>query len=291
MRLGAKWQSSWGIISPQLDEARLESVRVGDEWVDVARVGHGDPVVLVPGLAGSWKLVLPLARRLARRFEVFACGFRDDRLSASGLHGASRRVWELSEYASDLACLIEALGLECPLVFGVSFGGAIALELAVEHPHRLGGLIVQGAAARFRATIGSTIARLVLQRFPLPSDNRFVNQFSHLLYGGTPKPGPLVDFVVDRIWETDQGVMADRLVQLESFDVRDRLWRIQVPTLVLAGGRDVIVPPAHQKELADGIPGARFEIIEDAGHVAFLTHRGEVARHARRHLRVIRAPA
>src|SRR5262249_59652452 len=102
------------------------------------------------------------------------------------------------------------------------------------------------------------------------------NEFFHLLFGTKPEPGPLLDFVVERIWETDQSVMAQRLAQLESFDVSDRLWRIDVPTLVLAGGRDVIVPPARQRALADSIAGARFEIIEGAGHVGFLTHRAEV---------------
>ena len=96
------------------------------------------------------------------------------------------------------------MGLEAPAVFGVSFGGAIALELAAEHPDRLGALIVHGVEAAFRPTIGSKIARRVLERFPLPSDSRFINQFFHLLFGSKPEPGPLVDFVVDRIWETGQ---------------------------------------------------------------------------------------
>ena len=100
----------------------------------------------------------------------------------------------------------------------------------------------------------------MLERFPLPSDNRFVNQFFHLLYGAKPEPGPLVDFVVDRIWETDQSVMAQRLAQLESFDVSDRLWKIDVPTLVLAGARDVIVPVARQQSAGRAgspVPGSR----------------------------------
>ena len=52
---------------------------------------------------------------------------------------ASRgRARDIGEYAQDLAFLIDHLGLECPAVLGVSFGGAIALEFAAEHPHRLG---------------------------------------------------------------------------------------------------------------------------------------------------------
>ncbi len=132
--------------------------------------------------------------------------------------------------------------------------------------------------------MASSIARRVLERYPLPNDSPFVNQFFNLLYGRKPEPGPLVDFVVERIWETGQGVMARRLAQLESFDVSDQLWRIDVPTLVLAGGRDVIVPPSRQQALAKSIAGAQYEVLPDAGHIGFLTHRAEFVRGVRQAL-------
>jgi pimeloyl-ACP methyl ester carboxylesterase len=286
MRLAAKWRTNWAMVSPGLglDQERVEAVRLGDECVDLLRLGHGDPLVLVPGLAGSWKLVLPLARSLARHFHVIVYGLRGDRASWGGPGDPLRTVSDIGEHANDLARLIEKLGLGCPAVLGVSFGGAIALEFAAEHPQGLSALIVHGAEARFRTNMGSTIARRVLERFPLPSDNRFVNQFFNLLYGAKPEPGPLTDFVVDRIWETDQSVMANRLAQLESFDVSDRLWRIDVPTLVVAGARDAIVPAARQKALAESIAGARFQLVENAGHVGFLTHRADIVRNVQRHL-------
>jgi pimeloyl-ACP methyl ester carboxylesterase len=137
--------------------------------------------------------------------------------------------------------------------------------------------------------MASAIARRVLERYPLPNNSPFVNQFFHLLHGKKPEPGPLVDFVVDRIWETGQGVMARRLAQLESFDVSERLWQIDVPTLVLAGSRDVVVPASRQQALAGAIAGAQFQVLEDAGHIGFLTHRAEVVRGVCRHLKRARA--
>jgi pimeloyl-ACP methyl ester carboxylesterase len=288
MRLAAKWQTSWSIMSSCADAERVHSVRMERGWMDVLRLGKGDPIVLIPGLAGGWKLVLPLAQRLARDFAVFAVGFRDER-SLWGADSSGLPIGDIADYADDVAGAMEILGLECPTVLGISFGGAIALELAVEYPHRLGGLIVHGAEARFHVTLGSKVARRVLERFPLPTDNCFVNQFFHLLYGAKPEPGPLVDFVVDRIWETEQRVMARRLALLEAFDVSDRLWRIEVPTLVLAGLRDIIVPASRQRVLAQGILGAQFEVIENAGHIGFLTHTTEVVRNVSRHLRRVKA--
>ena len=283
MRLAAKWRPDW-TWEVDLGTETPQPVQIGGEWVDVLRVGRGRPLVLVPGLAGGWKLLWPLAQRLARHFEVHLCGLRGDRDPWIGLEGGPGVPLDLSEYAHDLKDLIDRLGLSAPAVMGVSFGGAVALQFAIEYPDDLSALMVYGADSRFRTSMASTIARRVLERYPLPKDSPFVNQFFHLLYGRKPEPGPVVDFVIERIWETGQGVMARRLAQLESFDISDQLWRIDVPTLVQAGTRDVIVPTARQRTLADSIAGARFQAIDDSGHIGFLTHRADVVRGVRQHL-------
>jgi len=288
MRLAAKWRPDW-TWEVEYGPGRPDPVLIGGEWVDVLRVGRGRPLVLVPGLAGGWKLLWPLAQGLARTFEVFLFGLRGDRDPWIGLDGGPGLPWDLEEYAHDLKDLMDRMGLSSPAVMGVSFGGAIALEFAVRYPRGLGALLIHGGDARFRTTIASSIARRVLERYPLPSNSPFVNQFFHLLYGKKPEPGPIVDFVIERIWETGQGVMARRLAQLESFDITDQLWRVDVPTLVLAGGRDVIVPAARQRALADSIAGAEFQMIQDAGHIGFLTHRAEVVRAARRFMNRVNA--
>ena len=71
--------------------------------------------------------------------------------------------------------------------------------------------------------------------------------------------------------------MAARLRGLEGFDLSDRLWEIDSPTLVLGGTKDVVISPARQRALAAAIPDSRFEAIEGAGHVGFLTHRSDFA--------------
>ena len=279
MRVAAKRRASWG-MAIRCREEHEERVSVRAGWVQVARFGEGSPIVLIPGLAGGWRLLAPLAQRLASRHSVFICGLRGD-----GRPFSRNLATDLTVYAEDVATVIDHFGLERPAIMGVSFGAAVALELASGYPGRVGALIVQGAEATFETSLGSRIARRVLERYSLPTDNGFLNQFFHLLHGGKPKSQAFADFLVERCWETDQSVMAHRLALLETFDLSDRLWSIEAPTLVLAGSRDVIVPPFRQKQLAGSIAGARFEMIEGAGHVAFLTHRGEVARHVVRMLR------
>ena len=77
----------------------FESVRIGGEWVDVVRMGRGDPLVLVPGLAGSWKLLFPLARMLARHFDVIFPGLRGDGSRWGDLESQPSRACDVGEYA------------------------------------------------------------------------------------------------------------------------------------------------------------------------------------------------
>ena len=272
MRIAAKRRANW-LMSDSLYEGRQRPVRVGSDRFEVVEVGRGEPIVVVPGLAGGWKLLTPLARALAKNHRVILYNYRDEYDSLS-----NRLATRIGDHARDLDGLINALGLERPTLFGVSFGGAVALEYAVDHPARVGRLVVSGMEAQFRASVGSTIARRVLERFPLPADNPFVNQFFNLLHAGRSDSGQISEFVVDRCWATDQGVMARRLAMLESFDVADRLWRLDMDTLILAGSRDVVVPPGRQRALAASIPGAHYEVMAGAGHVGFLTHSAEAAR-------------
>lgn len=137
--------------------------------------------------------------------------------------------------------------------------------------------MVQGAGARFERSLLQRVAGAVLTRYPLPSDNPFVNQFFNLLFGSKQRQGPLFDFVTRQCWQTDQSVMAHRFGLVEQFDLTGRLERIRVPTLVLAGDRDLLVSERSLTELCQGIPHSRCVRLEGGGHLAFVTLPGRVA--------------
>src|SRR5262249_23489779 len=121
------------------------------------------------------------------------------------------------------------------------------------------------------------VAGTILTRYPLPSDNPFVNQFFNLLFGGRQEPGPLFQFVTRQCWQTDQSVMAHRFRLVEQFDMEGRLERIRVPTLVLAGDRDLLVSETSLKQLCHGVPQSKLVRLPGCGHLAFVTQPRRVA--------------
>ncbi len=242
--------------------------------------GEGPPLILVPGLAGGYELMGPLARMLAGHFRVISYQLRgeDDPF-------ALRQRFGLPELVDDLAELIEWLGLESPAVMGVSFGGILALELAARYPTRLRQLIVQGVGPRFERGFLQQIAGSILSCFPLPSDNAFVNQFFNLLFGGRKRPVSLFDFVTRQCWQTDQSVIAHRFHLAEEFDMVERLHRVRVPTLILSGERDLLVSPESLQLLKTGIKRSKVVELEGCGHLAFAMQPERIADEVRRFLR------
>ncbi len=242
--------------------------------VDYRIWGEGEPIVLVPGLAGGMGLLGPLARLLSRDHKVICYQLRGEDNCF-----AIRRPFDLQDLVYDLREFVDSLGVETPSLLGVSFGGAIALEFAARYPGRIGKLMVQGAGSRFMPGMLQKIAGTVLSRFPLPFDNPFVNQFFNLLFGRPEQAGPLLDFVTQQIWSTDQSVMAHRFQLIESFNMQAKLASIRVPTLVLAGEKDVLVPRRNLQELCRGLPKGQLVRVPQAGHLAFVTHAPQVAAH------------
>ncbi len=241
--------------------------------------GDGPPLVLVPGLAGGFELLGPLARLLAQNFQVISYQLRgeDDCF-------ALRRRFDLPDLVADLREFLDWFGLERPPIFGVSFGGVLALELAMRCPNRLQALITQGVGARFERGLLQQVAGWVLSRYPLPSDSPFVNQFFNLLFGARQEPGPLFEFVTRQCWQTDQSVMTHRFHLVESFDPGSRLGKVRVPTLLMAGARDLLVSPQSLCDLANGLADARRIDLPGCGHLAFVTRPERVADEVKRFL-------
>ena len=117
--------------------------------------GEGRPVVLLHGVASNARIWSPVAPLLTPRFRVLAVDQRG--------HGQSDKPssgYDFPSVVGDVRELIEALGLERPLVAGHSWGGNVALELAARHPERVAGLVlVDGGFMEISARPGMTWER------------------------------------------------------------------------------------------------------------------------------------
>ncbi|MGE3807922.1 MAG: alpha/beta fold hydrolase [Gemmataceae bacterium] len=278
MKLSTEWLEVSG-ASLGAFEAQQGFAHLKHYTAEVCELGEGPPLVLIPGLAGGYGLLAPLARRLAEHHRVFCYQLRgeDDCF-------ALRQRFGLQDLVGDLAELLEHQGLERPAIFGVSFGGVVAMEFAARFPGKVRKLVVQGCGARFERGLLQWIAGMVLSCYPLPCDNPFVNQFFNLLFGGKQTPGPLFRFVTRQCWQTDQSVMAHRFRMIKRINLTRRLERISAPMLALAGDRDVIVSEQSFRELSDGVPQAQLIRLQGAGHLGFLTQPQRVAQEATRFL-------
>jgi proline iminopeptidase len=257
-------------------------------FVDV--VGHGYPLALLHGGPGAdhWSM-LPL-RRCADRFTLV---FYDHRGNGRS-NGApvSSMTWE--NLTADADALRERLGFERWAVLGHSFGGQVALEYALRYPGRLSHLVLLDTGGDSRWAREHVPEALAMRGYS-PRTVRLAGRFfsgqiapremvpALLRFGGAyyahPSLPRLAHDLLQGEWRAkirpEALIFAGRHL-LDGWSVMDRLGEIKVPTLVLAGRDDFLFPPEHQRQLAAGIPGARLQLIEHAGHNAHAERPAEV---------------
>jgi len=255
-----------------MSQGRLGFAHLRHYTAEYRELGDGPPLIVIPGLAGGYRLLGPVINQLAKHFRVISYHMRgeDDCF-------ALRRSFAMSDLVDDLEEFVDWLNIGSTSVFGVSFGGVIGLEFAARYPERVNQLVVQGVGARFDPGLIQKIAGMVLTRFPLPTDSPFVNQFFNLLFGAKTNSKSLFHFVTKQCWRTDQSVMAHRFKMVESFDMSERLHRVQAPSLLLSGDRDLLVSSSSLETLYLGLPECRLVRLKGAGHLGFVSQPQRVA--------------
>jgi pimeloyl-ACP methyl ester carboxylesterase len=179
-------------------------------------------------------------------------------------HGRSPRParTRIEDYAADAAALIEALELENLIVAGHSMGGAIALSLVLDYPTVLKALILVGTAASFHVNPALIEG---LDSHPEETAKLIVKwEWSKIT------PDTIKEQSLKRLLETPADVIQGDYIACNAFDVRERLAEIDVPTLVLMGAEDRMIPPEESKLLAEGILKAKSEIVEAGSHMFHL---------------------
>lgn len=178
----------------------------------------------------------------------------------------------MAQLADDCAALLDALGIREPVVFcGLSMGGYVGWQFVKRHADRLRGLVLCDTKAAGDTTEAAEtrrkMAEHVLKHGPTAvAEAMPAKLFSTETFRDRPEVVTAVKLTIERT--NPQGLAAAQLGMAEREDVRSLLPTIKVPTLLVVGREDVISPVDEMRSIADAIPGARFHIIEGAGHMA-----------------------
>ncbi len=236
-------------------------------------VGPGPVVVLIHGFPLDRTMWDAQTTEVGSIYRIIAPDLR-----GAGTTAAPDGVYTVDLLADDVIETLDALELDDPVVLGgLSMGGYVALSIALRYPGRIRGLMLMNTRASAdppsTAQAREDLARQ-LEATGKPDavvDSMFPKLFAPISHARIPER---IAQLKERALRADPRGLANTLRGLAIRpDRTGDLARIAVPTLVLAGAEDQLIPGADSKTLADGIPGARLVTVPDAGHLAPLENK------------------
>ncbi len=264
--------------------ARLFFDTVGSSLeVEPDRMAERPALIVLHGGPGfDHSVMRPWFDRFADRYQVIYLDHR-----GNGRSGGEPDSWRLAQWGDDIAAFCDELGLIKPVVYGLSFGGMVAMAYAARHPAQPGKLIFSSTAARLHLDasyemfrkLGGEAAAEVARTFwtnPTPEGAGEYMAKCMPLYNPTQDPDEAVRIRSRAVARFK--VMFDFINREQmTMDLRPGLAAVTCPTLVLAGGLDPITPLACAEEIFAALPAGvgRLEVFAAAGHGV---HRDEPAR-------------
>ena len=251
--------------------------------VSYRTAGSGPLLVLIHGIAGSsatWEEVLPA---LAERYTVVAPD-----LLGHGLSAKPRTDYSLGAYASGIRDLLGVLGYERGTIVGHSLGGGVAMQFAYQFPERCERMVLVSSGG-----LGHEL-HLLLRAAALPGAEWVlpllcssalcdaVDGAARLLGRAGLRAGP----DLDEVWRSFASLSDPDARQAFIHTVRtvidirgqrasagDRLYlAAEMPTMIIWGEHDPLIPVAHAYSAHERIRGSRLEIFADAGHFPYRDH-------------------
>jgi len=256
----------------------MSTAKVGAIDMYYEEQGSGDPLLLIMGLAAdsqAWLFQVP----------DFAAHYRTITFDNRGVGRSSKPAgpYSIAGMADDAAGLLDELKIERAHVVGVSMGGMIAQELALQHPSRVRGLVLactfpepdegvrrtrEQSLSELGGSVGtdgkvaldlSKIDPMMVFQSLMPRVFTPAFLMSELpklmqLFGGALQWGISLDAIMAQV----EATIAHRTT--------DRLHQIKAPTLVITGDADNLIPPANSDVIARAIPGAKLVKIPGGSH-------------------------
>lgn len=232
--------------------------------------GDGPPLLLIPGLGATRVVFRPLMALLAAHFRVAVYDQR-----GIGASQVTAGPYTTAQLAGDGAAVLDAVPIDRATVLGASFGGLVAQAVAVGYPERTAALVLAatgpGPAHLAEEPDPAAVAALLGKGARSPEEAYRIA--CTVLY--SPRfqeahPEFIDQQVRDRATRPIDGrAFRAQLAASTAHDVWDRLPSITVPTLVVHGSEDAVMPLANARLLAERIPGATMVVFDGAGHLFF----------------------
>lgn len=242
----------------------METVDVDGIRVAYERVGEGPPLVLLHGYVGdgpaTWRRQLDA---LSDEFTVVAW-------DAPGAGGSADppEMLGMAGYADCLAGFVDALGLTAPHIVGLSFGGALAIELCRRHPAIPTTLVLASAYAGWAGSLSAAATEERLQqalRLSELSPNELVDTLMPTMFSPATPAEDVAAFASTIRALHPVGFRA--MARASANDLRAALPLVAVPTLLVYGDEDVRAPLPVAERIHAAIAGSTLEVLPGVGHV------------------------
>ena len=238
----------------------------GDFTLHWEESGTGSPLLLVMGATYSSRMWYPAVSALATRHRVLTFDNR-----GTGESGFTRQA-SISDMAADARAVLDAAGVDQAHIYGVSLGGVVAQQLAIETPERVRSLVLGCTGILTADKPRAPKALGVLFRLP----RRWTVKLGK--YGpACPPEKAAYDRSMILADKTNRIALVAQQDALRAYSCTfDQVRALTMPALVLHGTADVLVKPAWGRELADTLPNSTFITYDGAGH-NYLVAAGEQA--------------